>query len=534
MKTAPIPAPTPVLTPGSLESNFSLEDAIRRYFEKRQFPTIYGMLADEDRSDEDKTIIVNTLIACLIEAEGSLTFYTDGVGATLTEKYTIPPDSQGIRKSFLSDIADKVLMYGNWEQRDVTNVFGGWFNPMSGALKLFRDLYVTHLEKRAEKLTVRKEGKDFLVYLHLVLNDSGGNVHFSKLFTALSIQRNSYSNSTETKTISRLKAIVDKINKLPVELIESEKEIIKSYLDDVDCDYNMTTTIFSRESVIYEREGRMVSLAKDSKENKVAIKTFKGLDDFNMIFSLVKEIHMLSNLKHDNVIKLLGWRTNSLGHYEMVIEAMQYSLKDHAWNGVLSDYEIKNIALQAAEGFRYLHDHHIVHRDIKADNLLISYNNIVKVTDLGQSYIMTDDDFVLCNDIATTYEWAPPEHFSGFLLGKELMYDRVTDIYSFAITVSELILRRYPGLFTIKINDEDMAKGISREMKIDEQWDECHQKDRDAIMRLKSPFLPFLDQCWNKDPDYRLGAMAQVISLLSQIDAPAPQGPQSSRSSNPT
>lgn len=536
MKTAPIltQAPTPVPTPGSPETNFSLEAATRKYFQKRHFPTIYGMLADKDRSDEDKTIIVNTLIACLIEAEGSLALYTDGVRATLTQKYTIAPDAQGIRKSFLSDIADQVLIYGNWEQRDVTNVFGGWFNPMSGALKLFRDLYVTHLEKRAEKLTVRKEGKDFLVYLHLVLNDSGDHIDFSKLFTALSIQRNSYSNSTETKTISRLKAIVDKINKLPVELLESEKNVIKSYLDEVEPNYNLSQQHFKNEKILYNKEGRMVSLAKDSKGNEVAIKTFKGNDSFFLIRSLVKEIFVLSQYSHKNIVEMFGWRVNGLGHYEMVMESMPCSLEDHYRQHRVSNKEIKNIALQVAEGLVYLHENGIVHRDIKAANLMITKDNIIKIIDFGQSDFMKNGYSTVCKDIATTYEWAPPEHFAGFLVGDDLIYSDATDIYSFAITVSELILRRYPGLFTIKINDEDMAKGISREMKIDEQWDECHQKDRDAIIRLKSPFLPFLDQCWNKDPDYRLGDMAQVISLLSQIDAPAPQGPQSSRSSNPT
>ncbi|CAI7895696.1 unnamed protein product [Closterium sp. NIES-53] len=55
----------------------------------------------------------------------------------------------------------------------------------------------------------------------------------------------------------------------------------------------------------------------------------------------------------------------------------------------LAEKDVLRIALDVARGLEYLHAHHIVHRDLKSDNILVSYKGSVKIADFGCTYLPT-------------------------------------------------------------------------------------------------------------------------------------------------
>ena len=105
---------------------------------------------------------------------------------------------------------------------------------------------------------------------------------------------------------------------------------------------------------------------------------------------------------------------------EMVIETL------------LDEPQIAYIARECLKAIDYLHEHNIVHRDIKSDNFYMNFNGQIKLVDLGFSVGLTDDDNKRCT-IAGTPCWMAPE------IIRRLDYDEKVDIWSFGILIIEMI-----------------------------------------------------------------------------------------------
>lgn len=135
-----------------------------------------------------------------------------------------------------------------------------------------------------------------------------------------------------------------------------------------------------------------------------AIKKISLLKQFNyqsegFPFTSIREIKLLKELKHPNVVKLYEIFT-SRGSQEkkgipttfIVMEYMQHdlwSLEKHKWKPhdrtqkYFSIPEIKNLLRQILEGTAYLHKKHIIHRDLKGANLLLNSKGELKLADFG-------------------------------------------------------------------------------------------------------------------------------------------------------
>ena len=108
----------------------------------------------------------------------------------------------------------------------------------------------------------------------------------------------------------------------------------------------------------------------------------------------LREIKLLKLLSHPNVLKLeemaVEHHQKSTDKRKRAIMYMVTPYMDHDLSGLLenpnvkfTEPQIKCYMLQLLEGLRYLHDQHILHRDMKAANLLINNKGILQIADFG-------------------------------------------------------------------------------------------------------------------------------------------------------
>ena len=104
--------------------------------------------------------------------------------------------------------------------------------------------------------------------------------------------------------------------------------------------------------------------------------------------------------------------------------------------------QTKKIIRSIALGLKYLHDHDIIHRDIKPGNIFIDENCIVKLGDFGSSRIITNYNNGNLTPLVGTKWYKAPEIIFG-----NKIYDKTADIWSFGCLMAELFLLEplFPG-----------------------------------------------------------------------------------------
>ncbi|CAI8507936.1 unnamed protein product [Hanseniaspora opuntiae] len=105
-----------------------------------------------------------------------------------------------------------------------------------------------------------------------------------------------------------------------------------------------------------------------------------------MVEALEKEIELLQNLKHENIVEYLGY-SNEDGFLNIFLEyvpggSISQMLSSY---GPLEESLIRSFVKQILVGISYLHRKNVIHRDIKGANILIDTQGVVKITDFGIS-----------------------------------------------------------------------------------------------------------------------------------------------------
>lgn len=184
-----------------------------------------------------------------------------------------------------------------------------------------------------------------------------------------------------------------------------------------------------------------VFLAKNVKTGEMAaikkIKIVNSSDGMDM--SAIREVKVLQELRHPNVIRLIdcfssGSTTPSLN---LVLEFLDTDLerliKDKSI--VFSPADIKSWMAMLLRGLEYCHCHFFLHRDLKPNNLLISPTGELKIADFGMARELADPGVRMTSLVITSW-YRPLELFFG-----AKQYSPAVDMWSVGCIMGELLLR---------------------------------------------------------------------------------------------
>ena len=199
--------------------------------------------------------------------------------------------------------------------------------------------------------------------------------------------------------------------------------------------------------------------AKDCMLNRyVAVKVLKKeyREDENFVKKFRSEAQAAAGLLNPNIVNVYDVGEDR-GLYYMVMELVEgITLKEYVQKkGKLSSKEAISIAIQMCTGIEAAHNHHIIHRDIKPQNIIISKEGKVQVTDFGIAKATTSQT-VSTSAMGSVHYVSPEQARGGYC-------DEKSDIYSAGITMYEMVTGRVPfdGDSTVSVAMKHLQENIT-------------------------------------------------------------------------
>ena len=231
----------------------------------------------------------------------------------------------------------------------------------------------------------------------------------------------------------------------------------------------------------------------------VAVKVLKQefAEDVNFVTKFHTEAQSAAGLQHPNIVNIYDVGSEEHVHFIVMEYVEGITLKTYIEKkGQLNYKEAISIAIQVARGIEAAHNNQIVHRDIKPQNIMISHEGKVKVTDFGIARAATSN--TIHSDVMGSVHYTSPEQArNGFVDGK-------SDIYSLGIVMYEMVTGRVPY-------DGDTTVCIAIQ----------HLQEEMIPPSVYAPQLPIslekiIIKCTQKSQDRRYAAMADLLVDLKR------------------
>ncbi|CDD71565.1 kinase [Firmicutes bacterium CAG:270] len=185
-----------------------------------------------------------------------------------------------------------------------------------------------------------------------------------------------------------------------------------------------------------------VYMAKDHKLNRnVAVKVLKSeyVEDEKFLKKFETEAQAVARLSHPNIVNIYDVGMEDGINYIVMELAEGITLKEYIRKkGYLSPKETVEISTQIASAISHAHKNHIIHRDIKPQNILVSDTGIIKVTDFGIAKATSSNTVTSTATAMGSVHYISPEQAKGRFC------DEKSDIYSLGITMYEMVTGHVP------------------------------------------------------------------------------------------
>lgn len=240
--------------------------------------------------------------------------------------------------------------------------------------------------------------------------------------------------------------------------------------------------------------------AKCHKLNRfVAVKVLKQefSENGNFVSKFRTEAQAAAGLAHPNIVNVYDVGEENGIHY-IVMELVEgITLKQYIEKKARLSYkEAVSIAIQVSMGIEAAHNNHIIHRDIKPQNIMISKDGKVKVTDFGIAKAATSNT-ITSNVMGSVHYTSPEQARGGYS-------DEKSDIYSLGVTMFEMLTGRVPfnGETTVAI----AIKHIQEELPSPKEY----------VTEIPTSVENIVLKCCQKSPDRRYQSMGALVSDLKQ------------------
>ena len=231
----------------------------------------------------------------------------------------------------------------------------------------------------------------------------------------------------------------------------------------------------------------------------VAIKVLKPeySDDKNFVKKFRGEAQSAAGLSHPNIVNVYDVGDDNGLHY-IVMELVEgITLKNFIERkGKLEVKEAVGIAIQIAMGMEAAHMNHIIHRDIKPQNIIISREGKVKVTDFGIAKATTSNT-ITSNAMGSVHYLSPEQARGGYS-------DEKSEIYSLGVTLYEMLSGQVPFA-----GDNTVSVAL------------LHIQGEAAPLRELDPNIPLsvdriVQKCMQKKPERRYLSASELIADLKR------------------
>jgi len=221
-------------------------------------------------------------------------------------------------------------------------------------------------------------------------------------------------------------------------------------------------------------------------------------DKLKYFKNFIDEIKILHSLYHKNVVRIFNYYLYPEKNTGYIL--MEYIVGNQIYEFVKNNPDrLNDVFVQSIDGFRYLEENNILHRDIRPDNILVSEDGIVKIIDFGfGKRIEFEEDY----DKSITLNW----HFSIPNEFNNKLYDFRTEVYFVGKLFEEIIL---------SLNLENFAYSSILNEMIKTDYDSRTNSFFDVSRKILSSTSDGVEFSYDDKETYQMFASA-LLSLISK------------------
>jgi serine/threonine protein kinase len=249
---------------------------------------------------------------------------------------------------------------------------------------------------------------------------------------------------------------------------------------------------------------------------EVAVKRCMSIDEQHKK-EFGKEMFILSQINHRNIVKLLGCCLEvqvPMLVYEFIPNGTLFQLIHGNHGGHISLATRIQIAHQSAEALAYLHSWAsppILHGDVKSANILINHDYTVKVSDFGASILAPTDESQFVTVVQGTCGYLDPEYMQTCQLTDK------SDVYSFGVVLLELLTRKKPFRLQGPEDEKSLAQrfiSVMKDHKLEEILDDQikNGEGMEVVEEIAELAQRCLEMCGANRP-----SMREVSEMLGNL-----------------
>lgn len=235
---------------------------------------------------------------------------------------------------------------------------------------------------------------------------------------------------------------------------------------------------------------------------KVLRSEFSNDDEFILRFR--REAESATSLSHPNIVNIYDVGEEEQLYYIVMEYIEGKTLKEYIREAApLPMEEALSIFNKIASAIRHAHENHIIHRDIKPHNILITENGQVKVTDFGIAMAMTSATITHTKSVLGSVHYLSPEQAKGSIATEK------SDIYSLGVVLYEMVTGAVPfsGESPVTVALKHLQEDYPSPRVLNEQVPQHVER--------------IIDKALAKDPEQRYDSVAQMQSDISLASEPA-------------